>query len=151
RAGTPSLAAKLIVPDHAAVVAELDALAGRAGRALEARAHRCREALGLLAARPAFADPGSWITSRRDSLRLIRNGLDRWPAARLDRERTRIGHAHDRLRLLGPAATLERGYAIVQDADGAVVSDVESVVTGDRLAVRLARGRIAARVEETAP
>jgi len=151
RAGTPSLAAKLIVPDHAAVVSELDALAGRASRALEARAHRCREALGLLVARPAFADPRSWITTRRDSLLRVRDGLDRWPAARLDRERTRIGHAHDRLRLLGPAATLDRGYAIVQDGEGAVISDVAGVVAGDRLAVRLARGRIAARVEETAP
>jgi exodeoxyribonuclease VII large subunit len=148
RAGTPSLAAKLVVPDHAAVVSELEALAGRAGRALAARTQRCRESLGLLVARPAFADPSSWITSRRESLLRIRDGLDRWPVARLERERRGLSHAHDRLRLLGPAATLERGYAIVQDEAGGVVSDAGALAAGDRLAVRLSRGRIAARVEE---
>ena len=57
RAGTPSLAAKLIVPDRAAVGAELDALLARAGRALEGRATHARRHLQLLVARPAFADP----------------------------------------------------------------------------------------------
>jgi exodeoxyribonuclease VII large subunit len=149
RAGTPSLAAKLVVPEYTQVAASLDALAARAGRTLEARLHRCRESLGLLVARPAFADPSSWITSRRQTLLLVREHLDRWPQTRLERERTRLGHAHDRLRLLGPAATLDRGYAIVQDDAGAVVRDSGVVEPGDAVAVRLARGRISARVEET--
>ena len=105
----------------------------RAGRALEGRAHRCRESLALLASRPAFADPRSWISTRRATLLLTRGSLDRWPVQRLERERTRLTHAHDRLRLLGPAATLERGYAIVQDADGARGDATARVVTaGDR-------------------
>jgi exodeoxyribonuclease VII large subunit len=149
RAGTPSLAAKLIVPEYAQVAASLDALAARAGRTLEARLHRCREALGLLVSRPAFADPSSWITSRRHSLLVTREQLDRWPGARLERERVRLGHAHDRLRLLGPGATLDRGYAIVQDDTGAVVRESGDVKPGDAVAVRLARGRLSARVEET--
>jgi exodeoxyribonuclease VII large subunit len=150
RAGTPSLAAKLVVPDHAAVSMELEALAGRAGRALRARAQRCRESLELLVSRPAFADPASWISVRRATLERTRDALDRWPGTRLERERVMLRHAHDRLRLLGPAATLERGYAIVQDAEGRVVSRSQETAPGDRIAVRLAEGRIAARVEEVA-
>ena len=148
RAGTPSLAAKLIVPDHAAVTAELDALLARAGRALEGRATHARRHLELLATRPAFADPRSWIAVRRESLLRVRDGLDRWPGGRLERERVRIGHAFDRLRLLGPAATLDRGYAIVQDAAGTVVTAAEAVTAGQRIGVRLSQGRIAATVEE---
>jgi len=148
RAGTPSLAAKLVVPDHAAVSMDLEALAGRAGRALQARAQRCRESLELLVSRPAFADPASWISVRRATLERTRDALDRWPRTRLERERVMLGHAHDRLRLLGPAATLERGYAIVQDAEGRVVSRSQATAPGDRIAVRLSDGRIAARVEE---
>jgi exodeoxyribonuclease VII large subunit len=147
RAGTPSLAAKLVVPDFAVLTAELEAIASRAGRALRGRADRCRESLAMLVSRPAFADPRSWITVRRESLLLVRDGLDRWPLHRLDRERTRLAHARDRLSLLGPAATLERGYAIVQDDGGAVVTDAAAVTAGDRVAVRLSHGRIAARVE----
>jgi exodeoxyribonuclease VII large subunit len=148
RAGTPSLAAKLVVPDHAQVSADLDAIAERAGRALETRARRSRESLTMLVSRPAFADPRSWITTRRHTLLLTRDALDRWPEQRLERERTRLDHARGRLRLLGPAATLERGYAIVQGEDGAVVRDGGSLAAGDRIAVRLSKGRIAARVEE---
>jgi exodeoxyribonuclease VII large subunit len=150
RAGTPSLAAKLVVPDHEAVSAELSALAGRAGRALEARARRCRESLELLVSRPAFVDPRSWITVRRSTLERMGDALDRWPQVRLERERVHLGHAHDRLRLLGPAATLERGYAIVQDAEGRVVTRSEATAPGERIAVRLSQGRIAATVEEVA-
>jgi len=51
--------------------------------------------------------------------------------------------------VLGPPATLERGYAIVQDTDGAVVRDAAAVAVTDRVGVRLARGRLVARVEET--
>ena len=79
RAGTPSLAARLVVPDYAAITADLDDLAARAGRALQTRTHRCRESLAMLVSRPAFADPRSWITVRRESLVRVRDGLDRWP------------------------------------------------------------------------
>jgi exodeoxyribonuclease VII large subunit len=148
RAGTPSLAARLVVPDYAAITADLDDLAARAGRALQTRTHRCRESLAMLVSRPAFADPRSWIAVRRESLLRVRDGLDRWPRGRLERERERVGHAFDRLRLLGPAATLDRGYAIVQDAAGTVVTAADAVTAGQRIGVRLSQGRIAATVEE---
>ena len=55
-----------------------------------------------------------------------------------------LGHARDRLRLLGPAATLERGYAVVQDAAGAVVSDAAARLGrrrgGDPAGARQPRG-----------
>ena len=77
-----------------------------------------------------------------------RFGRRRWPVGRLERERVRVGHAFDRLRLLGPAATLDRGYAIVQDAAGTVVTASDAVAAGQRIGVRLSQGRIAATVEE---
>jgi exodeoxyribonuclease VII large subunit len=151
RAGTPSLAAKLVVPDHAAVVAGLDALLARAGRALDGRAVHARRHLELLAARPAFADPRTWIAVRRTALDAAGASLRRLPALRLERESTRLGNARDRLRLLGPAATLDRGYAIVQDEAGGVVREAGAVSVGGRIGVRLAAGRLGARVEEVEP
>ena len=151
RAGTPSLAAKLVVPDHAAVCADLDRLAARAGRALEGRAATARRHLQLLVARPAFADPRSWITTRRTLLDGAAASLRRLPALRLEREAGRLLNARDRLRVLGPGATLERGYAIVQDDAGAVVRAAGAVAVGQRVGVRLASGRLAARVEEVQP
>ena len=148
RAGTPSLAAKLVVPDHAAEAAALDSLLSAARPAWRTAPARARERLTALAARPAFADPTTWIAMRRHTLVLQRDYLDRYPAARIERERTRLTAARDRLRLLGPAATLERGYAVVLDEDGHVVRDSADTAAGRRIAVRLSRGRLAARVEE---
>jgi len=148
RAGTPSLAAKLVVPDHAAEAAALDALLHRGATGLANGAARARERLTDLAARPAFADPTTWIAVRRHTLVLQRDYLDRYPAARIERERTRLTAARDRLRLLGPAATLERGYAVVLDEQGRVVRDSADTAAGRQIAVRLSRGRLAARVEE---
>ena len=148
RAGTPSLAAKLVVPDFALLTAELEAISSRAGRAL---------AGGPTAAASRWR---CWCRGRLSPTRAAgsRSGGSRccWCATALtagrctgsDRERTRLAHARDRLTLLGPAATLERGYAIVQQTAGAVVTDAAAVAPGDRVAVRLSHGRIAARVEE---
>ena len=120
--------------------------------------------------RPAFADPSSWIRVRRAGLDHVEAALRRVPRARLEREaatvgdagrllrlavrgrvereRTRLDHGHDRLRLLGPGATLARGYAIVQGADGAVVQAAASVSVADEIGVRLAEGSLRAEVTE---
>jgi exodeoxyribonuclease VII large subunit len=150
RAGTPSLAARMVVPDHAALLASLDALLTRGARALEGGAAQARRTLELLVSRPAFARPQAWIDVRREALAASGDRLARVPALRLERESARVAAAHGRLRVLGPAATLERGYAIVQDEAGAVVRESGAVSVDDRVGVRLARGRLLARVEETA-
>ena len=49
---------------------------------------------------------------------------------------------------LGPQATLDRGYAIVRRRDdGAILRDPAAVAPGDPLAIRVARGEVAARVD----
>ena len=57
----------------------------------------------------------------------------------------------DALELLNPGAVLERGYAIVTAADGAIVSDAGRLAPGDDVAVRFARGRATATVKNTEP
>ena len=137
-------------PDHAALLASLDALLERGARALEGGAAQARRTLELLVSRPAFARPQAWIDVRRAALAASGDRLARVPALRLERESARIAAAHGRLRVLGPAATLERGYAIVHDEAGAVLRDSGAVSVDDRVGVRLAHGRLVARVEETA-
>jgi exodeoxyribonuclease VII large subunit len=52
-----------------------------------------------------------------------------------------------RLRAVSPSATLQRGYAIVQRADGHVVRAAAEVGPGDPVRVRLAEGSLAATVD----
>jgi exodeoxyribonuclease VII large subunit len=67
---------------------------------------------------------------------------------RLDRAGAELSHTVARLRTLSPAATLQRGYAIVQRADGAVVRSPDEVAAKDALRIRLSEGELAATVDE---
>ena len=67
--------------------------------------------------------------------------------ARLETARARLGIVATSLDALSPLAVLQRGYAIAEDADGRLLRDANSVSPGDQLRVRLAKGRVIARVE----
>ena len=49
------------------------------------------------------------------------------------------------LAALSPAATLERGYAIVLTEDGSIVRDADAVPADAIVDIRVAHGRLAAR------
>ena len=53
------------------------------------------------------------------------------------------------LEALSPVAILNRGYALVFDANGWLVKDAARLKAGDDLSARLARGRVRARVTAT--
>jgi exodeoxyribonuclease VII large subunit len=56
------------------------------------------------------------------------------------------------LAVLGPNATLERGYAIVRRGpDGPIVRDPADAPRGSALRIRVARGDIAATVDDATP
>lgn len=61
--------------------------------------------------------------------------------------RKRLGLVAASLDALSPLAVLQRGYAIAQHKDGRLLRDTHSVSIGDQVRVRLARGRLDARVE----
>ncbi|HEX8968140.1 MAG TPA: exodeoxyribonuclease VII large subunit [Chloroflexota bacterium] len=67
-----------------------------------------------------------------------------------DRRRRATQDLLRRLRALGPAATLARGYAIVE-ADDHVLRDAASVVPGAELRIQLHRGRLTSRVVGVEP
>ena len=55
------------------------------------------------------------------------------------------------LEALSPLAILNRGYALVFDAQGELVKDAARLQPGNELSARLARGRVRARVTATEP
>jgi exodeoxyribonuclease VII large subunit len=125
RASTPSVAARLVVPDLAELLQRLD----RARSSLERGTRRALE-------------------RERQRLDRTHERLGRAPRLLLERRRARLDQAAARLTALSPRATLERGYAIVRANDGIVRSGAE-VTPGDAVDVELAEGGFGARVEET--
>jgi len=49
---------------------------------------------------------------------------------------------------LSPLGTLQRGYAIITDSDGKVVTDASKLAVGDEVEGRLAKGRLGLTVNK---
>jgi exodeoxyribonuclease VII large subunit len=61
--------------------------------------------------------------------------------------RARLERATAKMEALSPVAILDRGYALVFDGEGRLVKDAAQLKAGERIEARVAKGRIAARVE----
>ena len=75
------------------------------------------------------------------------NGCNIAIANQLEEAKNRFALATASLDALSPLAVLQRGFAIAQTADGRLLRDAGSISVGDQVKLRLARGRIDARVE----
>lgn len=169
RAATPSVAAELSVPARAEQAARLNALgdrladAGRRGvagpratldaerRALESFRPAAylaaeRERVGFLLDRSVRAADGL-LSAERSRLVRLHDRLPMLAEGRLARARTDLRAAAATLDALSPYATLERGYAIVRDAQGHVVRSTSATAPGAPLHVTLHEGALDVRVE----
>ena len=151
RASTPTDAAKTVVPDVGEEVARIEHLRDRGRQLLGAWLAREQHALDVVRARPALADPGRDLVERGRDVDALRDRARRTLHHQLDRAANDLGHQLARVRGLSPLATLERGYAVVQDAEGHVVTGLEQAPVGAALRVRVAGGRLHTTVTDTEP
>lgn len=163
RAPTPSAAAELVVPDRAEYRASLARGADRMHLAAERRIRTA--SLGLGGERRALDRLHPAVTlaqgreragalldraTRAARLRVARASgaqeaigrrLDPAVTTRLAAAAAMLGTAGAALGVLGPQATLERGYAIVRRAaDGSIVRDPADAPAGTALHLRVAAG-----------
>jgi exodeoxyribonuclease VII large subunit len=150
RASTPTDAAKRIVPDMAEEARRVHDLRDRADRAVRGQLQAASTWLASARARPVLADPSVLVSRRADEVAALVDRSRLVLGHRLDRAADDVAHVRARVRALSPAATLERGYAVVQDESGAVVRVADDVAAGALLRVRVAEGELAARREPTA-
>ncbi|MGV0745082.1 exodeoxyribonuclease VII large subunit [Mycolicibacterium sp. XJ870] len=148
RAATPTDAAKRIVPDAAAEHALVSDLHRRSARALRNWVHREQHQLDQLRSRPVLAQPLAALTARRDEIHRARATAQRDITRLITAEAATVGHLSARLSTLGPAATLARGYAVVQtvpkSGQPTVLRSVADAPSGTRLRVRVSDGVVTA-------
>lgn len=140
RASTPTDAAKRVVPD---VVEER--------RKISDSLERMKSIIGSflghqvtliqqIRQHPLLKDPHAYLIQRTDDLTRalgeLRDDLD----YKLDKQSTELANKKNLLRSLSPQSTLDRGYAVVRDAEGKVITDPKMAKTGTLLKLRVAKG-----------
>ncbi len=142
RASTPTDAARRVVPDVAEQLALVAQLRSRARRCVTGRLDRESSWLAAVRSRPALASPVREIERRQEQLTAVTERARRSVSASLDRAQDGLDHTRARLLALSPAATLRRGYAIVQRGDASVVRSAAQVAEGETLTIRFAEDQL---------
>ncbi|MFL6119994.1 exodeoxyribonuclease VII large subunit [Actinophytocola sp.] len=146
RCSTPTDAGRRVVPDIAEETARIRQLRDRARRALHGWVDRERRLLDALRSRPVLADPFTPLEQLNAQVRILAERSRRAVITLVAAERAALDHTRARLTTLGPAATLARGYAVVQwvDAEGSprVLRSTAEAPDGTRLRVRVTDGAV---------
>lgn len=147
RASTPTDAAKRVVPDIAEEIAMISAMRDRARRTLVNRLNLEATQIANFKNRPVMKDPLVLITTRAEIIAGLRDRSNRSFAHQLKLAKEELKQIRARVRALSPQATLDRGYSVVQLADGQIVTDPKKLKQGDLLRLRLAKGETQATVK----
>src|SRR6266542_3727615 len=168
RAPTPSAAAELIVPDVADLERQLDGCARALARQLLNRAReaqqrmdhtretlqRClthkiesykRELLHITAALQARS-PARELTMRRNRFADLHRRLISCPPRLLENAKHRFQSIEGILRVLGPDATLQRGYSITTNERGKIIRTISTVRPKMKIRTRVSDGEFGSEV-----
>jgi len=129
RASTPTDAGKKVVPDVEEELRKITQLQERGARTLTHFIEREFSHLKQMVSRPIFRDPTVMVSVRRED----------------------IDSLSAQLRTLSPQGTLDRGYAVVLKADQSIIRDATTVTVGEKLAIRVAKGVVAATADGAQP
>jgi exodeoxyribonuclease VII large subunit len=140
RASTPTDAAKRVVPDISEEIAMIEAMRDRARRTLVNRLDLEMTRITNFKNRPVMKDPHVLITTRAEIIAGLRDRSNRSFGSSLKLAKEELKQIKARVRALSPQSTLDRGYSVVQLADGQIVTDPKKVKAGDELRLRLAKG-----------
>ncbi|MEV5242203.1 exodeoxyribonuclease VII large subunit [Streptomyces cinnamoneus] len=151
RASTPTDAAKRVVPDVGEELTRVRHLRERALRCVTAHLDREERGLAAARARPCMERPHRMVDERAEQIDALAARGRRTLGHLLDRASSELTHTHARVVALSPAATLRRGYAVLQHADGHVVRAAGEVTPDEELRARVAEGEFTVRAMAAPP
>ncbi len=174
RAPTPSSAAELLTRDWSEWRDEVGKIRARLDRTTRQVLGEHRRHLSRLASSYALREPRRVVrqwAQRLDDLRetlrdaaklALQRHRHEWsllktqlaahhPAREIERRREHLTQLAARLRTLGPQGTLDRGYALVLDAQCHPLTQAAKTKTGEALQIVLSKGVVDAQVTETQP
>ncbi|MFC5030282.1 exodeoxyribonuclease VII large subunit [Streptomyces sp. SID13666] len=149
RASTPTDAAKRVVPDVGEELTRVEHLGLRALRVVTGLLDREQRGLDAALSRPSMARPHTMVEHREEQVDALLDRSRRTLRHLLDRADDELEHTRARVVALSPAATLQRGYAVLQREDGSVVRGPDEVAADEELRARVSGGAFLVKVTGT--
>ncbi|MCM2421356.1 exodeoxyribonuclease VII large subunit [Streptomyces sp. RKAG293] len=146
RASTPTDAAKRVVPDVGEELTRVEHLGLRALRVVTGLLDREQRGLDAALSRPSMARPHTMVEHREEQVDALLDRSRRTLRHLLDRADGELEHTRARVVALSPAATLQRGYAVLQREDGSVVRGPDEVAADEELRARVSGGAFLVKV-----
>jgi exodeoxyribonuclease VII large subunit len=127
----------------------LDDLSFRQGAALGSYFNQHQRRIADLTAAVLRHDPRQGLAHAREHLQAYRTRLDLTIERKLQASRSTTNALNARLHSLSPLAVLDRGYALVLDANGCLIRSTTQLAAGDKVVTRVSDGSFTSRVEAT--
>jgi len=150
RAPTPTAAAELATPDQADLHTSLLDLRRELSSSMTTALLAMRRNLDSQRNHLLFRTPLSQVHRDQQRLDELNHRASTALAHRIGLNRTHLAGVDLRLQSVNPRAILQRGYSIVTQPDGGLVSSKEQVQPGDDLLIQVRDGSFPARVQDPA-
>ncbi len=148
RAPTPSAAAELTVPDVRSVMSKMEELQLRRSRTWQRRQMQYRQQLALLWQKVQVSDPRRKLDEFRQQLDMQQQRQQHMWKQCLQQRQYFLAHLSSSLELLSPKHQLDKGYAMVMDQKGNVISAADQVQKGQALSIQMKDGKVIADVQK---
>ena len=145
RAETPTAAAELIASGQTKLLAQLKLLSGQLAQySPKNKIQSLHQDLDLLYAQLTSVAE-EFLADQRHKLSELGSELHRLsPKARLGVTREKVNQLNKRLQSAGFESVLARGYSIVRDAEGKVISSSKSIKAGKKIRLKFSDGEAGA-------
>ena len=142
RAPTPSAAAELVAPDIYELQGALYQARRRLYNAVAGEARLSRQRLEVVRRRRALTHPHERVAALRTRVGDLRTQVRDATRRRVKIERQSLRGLGAQLRALDPQRTLERGFAVIQDESGALVTSAAQAQAGQKLKIMWRDGAV---------
>lgn len=138
RAPTPTAAAELVSADREAMLRQLQQTHLRLQRQMRYILGEKMQRLDILSHR--LVHPGDRLRQRAEQVASLQTRLKQAMSRRLETQSLQVVRLGQNLEHLAPQQVLNRGYSLVRDAGGQLVTHANQVEIGDRLSISFAQG-----------
>jgi exodeoxyribonuclease VII large subunit len=147
RASTPTDAAKLIVPDVIEERKKISQALERIGLRVVSFVQNQIELILGIRTRPILANPFTLVDERSLQISQLEQTLSSQMTNTLEKQQLLITGLRGAVRALSPKLTLDRGYAVVRDLAGHVLTEPKQAKAGQKLKITLSGGDLGATAD----